>query len=41
MGEKQNQPFQPSFNTSLRVDFQDSGSLPRVVCCSNWMNVWD
>ena len=24
MGEKQNQPFQLSFNTSLRVDFQGS-----------------
>jgi len=24
MGEKQNQPFQPSFNTSLKVDFQGS-----------------
>jgi len=24
MGEKQNQPFQPSFNTSLKIDFQGS-----------------
>jgi hypothetical protein len=24
MGEKQNQPFQPSFNSSLKVDFQGS-----------------
>jgi hypothetical protein len=24
MGEKQNQPFQLSFNTSLRIDFQGS-----------------
>jgi len=24
MGEKQNQPFQLSFNTSLKVDFQGS-----------------
>jgi hypothetical protein len=24
MGERQNQPFQLSFNTSLRVDFQGS-----------------
>ncbi len=25
MGEKQNQPFQLSFNASLRIDFQGSG----------------
>lgn len=25
MGEKQNQPFQQSFNASLKVDFQGSG----------------
>ncbi len=24
MGDKQNQPFQPSFNASLKVDFQGS-----------------
>jgi hypothetical protein len=24
MGEKQNQPIQPFFNTSLKVDFQGS-----------------
>ncbi len=24
MGEKQNQPFQLSFNASLRIDFQES-----------------
>ena len=25
MGDKQNQPFQPSFNASLKVDSQESG----------------
>jgi hypothetical protein len=30
MGEKQNGPFQFSFNASLKVDFQGSLSLPMV-----------
>ncbi len=28
MGEKQNQPFQPSFNSSLKVDFEGSRVTP-------------
>ena len=28
MGEKQNQPFQPPFDTSLKIDFQGS----RITC---------
>jgi hypothetical protein len=39
MGEKQNRPFQLSFNTSLRSIFKDRGSLPTVVCC--WCANWD
>ncbi len=39
MGEKQNRPFQLSFNTSLRSIFKDRGYLPTVVCC--WCANWD
>lgn len=31
MSEKQNHPFQLSFNTSLRSTFKDGGLLPAVV----------
>jgi hypothetical protein len=43
MGEKQNQPFQLLFNTSLKVDFQASrvtsdGGL--ILKFASWMNDW-
>ncbi len=40
MGESQKQPFQLSFNTFLRVDFQGSRVTSTAVCCSfaNSMN---
>jgi hypothetical protein len=43
MGEKQNQPFQLSFNPCLKVDFKAPALLAMVVCCwsVSWMNVWD
>jgi hypothetical protein len=44
MGEKQNQPFQLSFNPSLRIGFQGSRvtSDGGLCCwCASWMNVWD
>ena len=31
MGEKENKPFQLSFNGLLKVDFQGSASLPTVA----------
>ena len=42
MGERQNEPFQLSFNTSLKVDSKDHGS-PRMAVSSwyeSWMNDW-
>jgi hypothetical protein len=31
VGDKQNQPFQLSFNASLKVDFKVPGSLPTAA----------
>ena len=42
MGDKQNQPFQPSFNVSLRIGFQGSGVTSDGVWsrCVSWMSDW-
>ena len=32
MGEKHHGPFQLSFNSSLRIDFQGRGSPPTAAC---------
>lgn len=41
MGDRQSQPFLLSFNTSLKIDSKDHGSLPTVASfwCASWMNV--
>ena len=41
MGEKQNGPFQLSFNASLKVDFQGSRvtSDGGLIVCASWMSV--
>jgi hypothetical protein len=43
VGEIENQPFQLSFNPSLKVDFQGSRvtSDSGLLWCASWMNVWD
>ena len=40
MGETQKQPFELSFNSRLRVDFQGSRVLPTAACswCVSWTN---
>jgi hypothetical protein len=43
VGERQNRPFQLSFNSSLKVDFQGARvTSPTVVSfwCASWMSVW-
>jgi hypothetical protein len=42
VGEKPNEPFQLSFDASLKVDFKDHASPPMVASfwCASWMNVW-
>jgi hypothetical protein len=36
MGEKQNQPFQLSFNASLKIDFQGSRVGLGLVSSADW-----
>ena len=42
MGEKQNQPFELSFNASLKVDFQGSRvtSDGGLILIREWMSDW-
>ncbi len=40
MGETQKWPFQLSFNSALRVDFQGAGPTSDGGLCASWMNVW-
>ena len=43
VGETQKQPFELSFNSRLRVDFQGSRvtSDGGLSWCVSWMNGWD
>jgi len=42
VGETQNRPFQLSFNSSLKVNFQGARvtSNGGLIWCASWMNVW-
>ena len=42
MGEKQDQPFQLSFNATLKVDFQGSRvtSDGGLIWFASWMSYW-
>jgi hypothetical protein len=41
MGEREKQPFQLSFNASLKIDFQGSRvTSDGLILCVNWMNGW-
>ena len=46
MGEKQNQPFQLSFNASLKVDFEDLNDAERLAADPTFrligsQRIWD